>query len=632
MEDNIKLKSVSELLDLKFVIPSYQRGYRWTRMQVDDLLNDIDQFEPQGAEGSDEEGWYCLQPLVVKRQEEGEYEVIDGQQRLTTIFIILNMLEDRKLSLCYKTRPLSEEFLQKIETEDRKNADNIDFYFMLEAKETVEEWRKGKNVDAFLQKLKNHCKVIWYETQDGNAYEVFKRLNSGKISLSNAELVKALLLKDDNFRDKDREVAALRQLEMAAEWDRMEQTLQEDAFWYFINPRPDYEFYRATRMDFVLDMLLRCELREKGREGNEVDKELQRNNYFIFHRFSEMMQSENGWKDCWGKIQRLFRLFKWGYDDRRLYHYIGYLMNLKGKDKVKTLEDLVLKAGKTKPEFLNYIKGCCIDSLPMKLEGATYRSSWEDLEYGKDNDAIHNILLLFNLATVQNQVSEQARYPFDRHVKEKWSLEHIHAQNERRANWNKDEVKQIKEYLSMIQGENVKELSGSITEETLKDRDTYDAVIGAFMGAKVEESKGKFSSTFIKDDHLTNMALLQRDKNSAFNNKLYPEKRCLLASYEKSGEETEFVPICTRNAFFKHYSPDSMNPFVWDEEAGKDYVRAMEKTVVNYLRPLFEDKDVWCVGVESLSEFGKESLSDKESDTNANGDFKYGLIIYGDKR
>ena len=97
-ENIIELKSVCNLLGLKFFIPSYQRGYRWNDQQVEDLLNDINDFKPDSVNNSDEGTWYCLQPLVVKKvkrsdshcdeanEEDNWYEVIDGQQRLTTIY------------------------------------------------------------------------------------------------------------------------------------------------------------------------------------------------------------------------------------------------------------------------------------------------------------------------------------------------------------------------------------------------------------------------------------------------------------------------------------------------------------------------------------------------------------------
>ena len=82
---------------------------------------------------------------------------------------------------------------------------------------------------------------------------------------------------------------------------------------------------------------------------------------------------------------------------------------------------------------------------------------------------------------------------------------------------------------------------------------------------------------------MTNMALLQGDKNAAFNNKMYPEKREKLAEYENVEKISMFVPACTRNVFFKHYSPNSTNPLFWDKQAGLEYVTAMMKVVGAYL-------------------------------------------------
>ena len=106
-ENKIELKSVSEILGMKFFIPSYQRGYRWTEQQVKDLLNDVNEFIPEKVKDSNEETWYCLQPLVVRKMDENDsrlgkesdkkdwFEVIDGQQRLTTIFLIIHYFNEK---------------------------------------------------------------------------------------------------------------------------------------------------------------------------------------------------------------------------------------------------------------------------------------------------------------------------------------------------------------------------------------------------------------------------------------------------------------------------------------------------------------------------------------------------------
>ena len=119
--------------------------------------------------------------------------------------------------------------------------------------------------------------------------------------------------------------------------------------------------------------------------------------------------------------------------------------------------------------------------------------------------------------------------------------------------------------------------------------------MGAFMGESIryDETTKQFGSDFEKDDHLTNMALLQGDKNAAFNNKTYPEKREKLAEYENVEKKALFVPVCTRNVFFKHYSPLSSNPFVWDKEAALEYVTAIAKVVASYLdlEPILPDNN-----------------------------------------
>ena len=62
-----------------FSVPSYQRGYRWGEAEVVRLLDDI--YTTDGKRN------YCLQPVVVRKNGE-KFEVIDGQQRLTTIYLI----------------------------------------------------------------------------------------------------------------------------------------------------------------------------------------------------------------------------------------------------------------------------------------------------------------------------------------------------------------------------------------------------------------------------------------------------------------------------------------------------------------------------------------------------------------
>ena len=106
------IKTIGDLKDLRFFVPAYQRGYRWTENEVEALLDDIYEFSTEGQKK------YCIQPLIVKRREDDSFEVVDGQQRLTTIFIFMKIAEEKTeyipFELEFETRKNSQEFLSKL--------------------------------------------------------------------------------------------------------------------------------------------------------------------------------------------------------------------------------------------------------------------------------------------------------------------------------------------------------------------------------------------------------------------------------------------------------------------------------------------------------------------------------------
>ena len=180
----LKLQCVNDLLGMNFYIPDYQRGYRWTRNEVNRLLEDIHDFFDK--DNLTKESFYCLQPLVVCKSNKAvnSWEVIDGQQRLTTILIILNNLmtylkEDEKIpfSITYNTREKSKKYLDNIDSKQKNT--NIDFFHMYEADVTVKEFFKKNSRGNFYPHLvnskengKNVC-FIWYD--------VTNDIESGKV-------------------------------------------------------------------------------------------------------------------------------------------------------------------------------------------------------------------------------------------------------------------------------------------------------------------------------------------------------------------------------------------------------------------------------------------------------------------
>ena len=132
---SLKILAVGDIAG-DFFVPAYQRGYRWTEHEVGQLLEDI--RDSNGAT-------YYLQPLVVKARDDGSWELVDGQQRLTTLYLVFQYLARTHLpsaatgyTITYETRQGSKEYLDRLSEADAEG--NIDFFHMFRAYQCIEEW------------------------------------------------------------------------------------------------------------------------------------------------------------------------------------------------------------------------------------------------------------------------------------------------------------------------------------------------------------------------------------------------------------------------------------------------------------------------------------------------------------
>jgi hypothetical protein len=495
-ENSIDLKTINDILGLKFYIPSYQRGFRWSDQQVTDLLEDIWEFA-QKEKLKDE--FYCLQPIIVTEKGD-KWELIDGQQRLTSIFIILSFLQKERFEIEFETRPKSKEFLDSLS--NKFDDSNIDFFHISKAFELVNNWfnekeKKGVRYikDKFNLTLLESTKVIWYQVNDGtDPIGIFTRINIGKIPLTNAELIKALFLKSDNF-GKDPERAYLKQIEIASEWDRIEYSLQREDFWYFIN-KDSNEL--PTRIEFLFNLM-----------AGKIDA---KDEYFTFRYFYKRFNgdAQKNVELVWKEIKDYYMTFEEWFDDPELYHLIGYLITV-GLN-IEMIKDDSLS--KSKSDFKKYIN----ERIKLQVNFPI-----SDLEYGSDNQKISKVLLLFNLVTLINNQDSNSRFPFDRFKKEKWSIEHIHAQNS-------DGLVTIKQWNAW--------LSAHADSLNRIDFDKYSELIEEIKKLNdVNITKDIFDDLFTKvltainsnDDNddlhdIRNLALLDRDSNSALNKSIFEIK------------------------------------------------------------------------------------------------------------
>lgn len=556
--NSISIKPINELLQHSFFIPAYQRGYRWTEKQVEDLLNDINEFSPKEIPNSNEKTWYCLQPIVVKQKGENQWEVIDGQQRLTTIYLLIHYINEmwkgkqkiKEFDLEFETRDNSKDFLQTICVDEKLdeviiNNEFIDFHFMSNAYKTIHKWVKSNgelDTGNFESKLIHYTKTIWYETsKNDNSIDIFTRINSGKIPLTNAELIKALFLNSSNFKNADEEKIRLKQLEIATEWDRIEYTLQDDAFWYFINRE---ENNLETRIEIIFDLMAK-----KSKKDDE---------YFTFRYFSDKFrtQSKEEITENWKEIKQYFQTLEEWYQDRELYHKIGYLITV-GVDIKKILDD---KKEKTKGDFIDWID----EEIKSRLKDIDL----EELEYNEKG--VREILLLHNIQTMLNNENETNRFPFDRYKKEDWDVEHIHAiatevkvKKEDQAQWLEDNFIKTETHTDEDKNKQIYEI---ISSKTSIDESQFDELIGYVLGEE--------------DNKLQNLCLLDSRTNRSYKNASFKEKRKQIIKREIKGT---FIPICTKNIFMKYYSTEVKSLEVWNETDRKSYLNDIKETLKNLL-------------------------------------------------
>lgn len=542
-----------------FYVPSYQRGYRWGKPEVERLLDDI--YSTKGDIN------YCLQPVVVKKNDDG-YELIDGQQRLTTIYLIYRFMSEHsksingpRFTLSYETRKKSKDFLKSID-ESRKE-ENIDFWFFCSAYESIKAWFSKKDRKSTLTNMNKYfdeiVKIIWYEVEESeDAIGLFTRLNIGKIPLTNAELVKAMFLSkgrtDTNMERKKQE-------EISFQWDHMEKELHNDSLWFFLtNKSTEYQ----TRADLVLDLI-------SQKPTDNRDK------YYTFFKFNEMYQDGKNLDDIWYEIQQTFLTLKEWHSNHEFYHKIGYLI----ASGSKTLRDIfeLSQKDETKSAFKKSLDKDIKNSIKI---GKNYADlSYENTE---DQKKIKRLLLLFNIESVRKSGEHSQRFPFDKYKNGKdgsviWSLEHIHAQQSEGLSTQKMWQEWLKLHIPSIKSishdsELIKRMGDASSNDSLSRQD-FDSLQQEVVGLLSEKGHSEYLHS------IANLALLSSGDNAALSNSTFDVKRTEIIKMDKKGA---FIPFCTRMVFLKYYTSSDKNQLhFWGEEDRKEYVAEMNRILKDYL-------------------------------------------------
>lgn len=589
--NNLFSASINQLINgfndqkLCFVVPSYQRGYRWTDSQVERLLTDLYEFGTQKTGDNNLVGeFYCLQPIVVKkltgddvRKKLGNnysidsdtdtdyYEIVDGQQRMITVFILLKyILRDAE--------PYSIEFERD---KDRKNirhallnsmddrfnpatisANCADAHYFLETFKSISKWfveykniTKKNNLKSVMETiLCDNTHVIWYEL-DSNAdcYSIFKNINHGKIPLTDAELVKAMLLNSKNYASMgsvNAKIVKQEQDRYARLWDEIQKALSDDGMWSFITGGGNIEI--PTNIDFIIRLIVK-----KSDSDYQDDSDYKYFSYFE-KKLAEATNKTEYIEGVFEDLKTTFRTIQDWYNNYELHNYIGFVLTYgvqKGAGaRIKIIIDLISKYEKlSKTQF--------VDGLKVDIKKMFDRFTMDDINYEENREAVEKLLMLFNIEEL-NEIHGKFNFNVNNDV---WSIEHIKAQH--------SEIVQDDKRREYLQNEKASlgEAKKTTSDDALKNKiDDILLQIDALLKVssidenefkRVAELIDKEIDGFDADDmhKLGNLALLIKADNSSLGKKPFYLKREQVNEWQKDSKKN--IPHSTRKAFLKMYSP-----------------------------------------------------------------------------
>ena len=588
-------------------IPPYQRGYKWgseTNEPVGKLWKDL----KQACRRNDKE--YLLQAISVKKitddQSESVLEVIDGQQRLTTLFVLIHALDFRlkksvfrniaehKLQYSIRHQQLNlddlitqwiesvvelaqnyHHFLKIHKVENETHQDN--YYLKCATLRCVHElgiysenspFETEQDVIDFQKFLFNRVKLMVNTVESNVSGEImFGNLNSNRVELTEIELIKGLLLtrvarEPSEAKPRQyREVLEMR-IQLGQKWDEFNHwaNLPEIRTLYFP------AFVDGMGMQGLLELVAR-QMTVPFTPTTSTKKDEKSLFEFFF--------SQQHLKDVFSLLTNTYsRMQDWFSNDQD-YHLLGYcLMHVKTNDRLPFLVKQLNY--NTKPKLNQGLRERRKTILFGRDEARGDISSPVDLgglRYGEHNDRIESILLALSVF----QEESTGRFNFLAFERENWSLEHIFPQTPFGKGAELSEEQQIVALNILLKhGQNV--LDKQITDKITQLRDASGE-----LNLKDEVENLLKSEPILHK--IGNLCLLSSKDNSAMGCGMFNEKRKVIRDRIDRGS---FVPRHTYEIFSKMIVSDGDGDSL---DAWSDIdIEKHESVIENRIRELMEEK------------------------------------------
>lgn len=556
----------------KYYVPLYQRGYKWTKTQITKLLTDIDTFEYQSGK------FYCVQNItLVPNSNQDCYNVVDGQQRLTTMTLLLSALGERDLvkqKLLFpenSIREFTNKFLQEWIIAGKElpgsweslieidiNFDHQDIFYLYSGYHIIQNWLSDNKVEKekLLLKLLNHVKFICNVIEGEKEEKIFGNLNSKRIYLDGADLVRAILItrvtKESAKEESVKNIVRINERRVRIGWELdhinrwWNQKDVQDYFRPFIQLKIAGDIHFDLEKHAINQLIILYGASKSWSELSLEKIEETKNTIELYHELQALHEE----------------LVEW-YNHKEIYHYLGFLFHQsETKPNFKDLISYWRDGCKKNSQFSDYL----LSQIKDDLFGE------DDLEqiFNSEQNWYHDgrlVPILLFLDIIEALKENRNRLHVNAFLKKENDIEHIYPQTP-------SNEKDKKGYVKYLQSSNLKINDDNILKNKNVDdlkEDKLDYLIKTY-------------SEIISTDAIGNLVLLYYRLNRSIQNKSYSYKRQRILNFYNDGHYIQPHTLKVFSRYFLDGDTEQNDGKFWTQADIRQNEEHMKETLTDFFK------------------------------------------------
>ena len=564
-------------------IPLYQRGYKWSRKQVEKLLDDIDRFKPSSGK------FYCVQNITLVPDSRGWFNVVDGQQRLTTMVLILSALDEKEMvnhkvkfpnnSIREKTNSFLNDFITNHDGDDvldiyeswegliseHPDFDHQDIYYIYHAYKVINDWLDElEDKDEFKQKLLEHVKFISNYIEGEEEERIFGNLNSKRIYLDGADLVRAILITRVTLEESKKESDIKNIVRINERRVRIGWHLDEiNHWWSHVNVQTYFSAWIniESEGDIIFDA-----------KKNPINRLIS-----LFAESEEksvlnldLIENYESALELYKKLNKLHNTLKDWYNDKEIYHYLGFLFAQKRGRKgfnFYTVWEFWLKKCDSRTEF----KAFLLTLVKNEIFGEnSIEELFDDSKnwYEGDTKTLVQILLLLDIVDANKEYKDKLKsHAF---FKKGNDIEHIFPQNPQTIKEKSGFVEFLLKFDDNLKNEDL-----LLEYNERKEDEDYQIELDLFIEDYTRE---------ISIHSIGNLVLLYDSLNRSISNNPYAYKRKRVMQYFNEGNYIQPHTLKVFARYFQDGITSGLDLEHWTQQDIINNEKAIRDTLYNFFK------------------------------------------------